>query len=68
MPQSELLWLSEELVQSPSTYMVNNEGYLEPITITNTEVIVPNYQIPSSKYQFSIEFKSAYDTIRQNQE
>jgi len=68
MPQSETLWLSEELFQSPSVYMVNDEGVLEPIVITNTEVVVPNYQIGSSKYQISIEYKSSYDTIRQNQE
>jgi hypothetical protein len=68
MPQSETIWLSEELFQSPSVYMVNDEGVLEPIVITNTEVVVPNYQIGSSKYQISIEYKSSYDTIRQNQE
>ena len=68
MPQSEMLWLSEELFQSPSVYMVNDEGYLEPIVITNTEVVMPNYQINSNKYQISMEYKSSYDTIRQNQE
>jgi hypothetical protein len=68
MPQGEMLWLSEELFQSPSVYMVNDEGYLEPIVITNTEVVMPNYQINSNKYQISIEYKSSYDTIRQNQE
>jgi len=68
MPQGEMLWLSEELFQSPSVYMVNDEGYLEPIVITNTEVVMPNYQINSNKYQISIEYKSSYDTIRQNEE
>jgi len=68
MPQSETLWLSEELFQSPSVYLVGDNGVLEPITITNTEVVVPNYQIGSSKYQIQIEYKSGYDTIRQNHE
>jgi len=68
MPQSEMLWLSEELFQSPSVYLITDEGVLEPITITNTEVVVPNYQIPSNKYQINIEYKSGYDTIRQNHE
>ena len=68
MPQSEMIWLSEELFQSPSVYLVGDNGVLEPITITNSEVIVPNYQIGSSKYQIQIEYKSGYDTIRQNHE
>jgi hypothetical protein len=68
MPQSETLWLTQELFQSPSVYIINDEGVLQPIVITNTEVVEPNYQIGSSKYQISIEYKSSYDTIRQNQE
>ena len=68
LPQAESLWLSEELVQSPSVYLVGDNGVLEPVVITNTEVIKPNYQINSTKYQIQIEYKSAYDTIRQNHE
>jgi len=68
LPQAESLWLSEELVQSPSVYLVGDNGVLEPVVITNTEMIKPNYQINSSKYQIQIEYKSAYDTIRQNHE
>jgi hypothetical protein len=68
MPQGETLWLSEELVQSPSVYLVQDNGVLEPIVITNTEIIKPNYQINSTKYQINVEYKSAYDTIRQNHE
>ena len=68
LPQAESLWLSEELVQSPSVYLVGDDGVLEPVVITNTEIITPNYQINSSKYQIQIEYKSAYDTIRQNHE
>lgn len=68
LPQAESLWLSEELVQSPSVYLVGDNGVLEPVVITNTEIIKPNYQINSSKYQIQIEYKSAYDTIRQNHE
>ena len=68
LPQAESIWLSEELFQSPSVYMVGDNGVLEPIVITNTEVSVPNYQINSSLYQISIEYKSAYDTTRQQQE
>lgn len=68
LPQAESLWLSEELVQSPSVYLVGDNGVLEPVVITNSEIIKPNYQINSSKYQIQIEYKSAYDTIRQNHE
>lgn len=68
MPESEMIWLSEELFQSPSVYMLDDNGQVEPIIITNTEVVVPNYQIPSSKYQIQIEYKSGYDTIRQYHE
>ena len=68
MPQSEMIWLSEELFQSPSVYLVGDNGVLEPITLTNTEVVVPNYQVSSNKYQINIEYKSGYDTIRQNHE
>ena len=68
LPQAESLWLSEEITQSPSVYLVGDNGVLEPIVITNTEAIKPNYQINSSKYQIQIEYKSAYDTIRQNHE
>jgi hypothetical protein len=68
MPQAESIWLSDELFQSPSVYMVNDDGILEPIVITNTEVAVPNYQINSNKYQIQIEYQSGYNTIRQNHE
>ena len=68
MPQSELIWLSQELFQSPSVYLVGDNGVLEPITITNTEVIEPNYQINSTLYQVNIEYRSGYNTIRQNHE
>jgi len=68
MPQAESIWLSQELFQSPSVYLIGDDGVLEPIVITNAEVVVPNYQINSSLYQISIEYKSAYDTIRQTQE
>jgi hypothetical protein len=68
MPQAESLWLSEELTQSPSVYLVGDNGVLQPIVITNTEVVKPNYQINNSKYQIQIEYKSSYDTIRQNHE
>ena len=68
MPQAEMIWLSEELFQSPSVYLITDDNKLEPIIITNTEVVVPNYQVGSSKYQINIEYKSSYDTIRQNHE
>jgi hypothetical protein len=68
LPQAESLWLSEELTQSPSVYLVGDNGVLEPVVITNTEVVKPNYQINSSKYQIQIEYKSSYNTIRQNHE
>ena len=68
LPQAESIWLSQELFQSPSVYQVGDDGVLEPIVLTNTEVSQPNYQINATQYQISIEYKSAYDTIRQNQE
>jgi hypothetical protein len=60
--------LSEELFQSPSVYLIGDDGVPMPIIITQTEVVVPNYQINSNKYQINIEYKSSYDTIRQNHE
>jgi hypothetical protein len=68
LPQAESIWLSQEITQSPSVYLVQDNGVLLPITITNTEVAQPNYQINNNKYQFQIEYKAAYDTIRQNHE
>lgn len=68
LPQAESLWLSKELIQSPSVYMLGDDGVLEPIVITNSEMIVPNYQINTSQYQIQIEYQSAYDTNRQTQE
>jgi hypothetical protein len=68
LPQAESLWLSKELAQSPSVYMVGDDGVLEPIVITNTEMIVPNYQVNATQYQIQIEYQSAYDTTRQTQE
>ena len=68
LPQAESIWLSEELFSSPSVYMIGDNGVLEPILITNSEVIIPNYQINSNLYQVSIEYKSQYDTTRQSQE
>ena len=66
MPESELIWLSQELFQSPAVYLISDDGVLEPITITNTEIVEPNYQIKSSQYQLNIEYRSGYNTIRQN--
>ena len=68
MPQAESIWLSEELFSSPSVYLIGDNGVLEPILITNSEVVIPNYQINSNLYQVSIEYKSQYDTTRQSQE
>lgn len=68
MPQAESIWLSKELAQSPSVYMINDDGVLEPIVITNTEVVVPNYQINATQYQIEVEYQSSYDTTRQQQE
>ena len=68
MPESEMLWLSEELFQSPSVYLIQEDGTPMPIILSQTEIVKPNYQIGSSKYQINIEYKSAYDTIRQNHE
>lgn len=68
LPQAEALWLSKELVQSPSVYMIGDDGDLEPITITNSEMIVPNFQINATQYQIQVEYQSGYDTTRQTQE
>jgi hypothetical protein len=68
LPQAEALWLSKELVQSPSVYMIGDDGELEPITITNSEMIVPNFQINATQYQIQVEYQSGYDTTRQTQE
>lgn len=68
LPKAESIWLSEELFSSPSVYMIGDNGVLEPILITNSEVVIPNYQVNSNLYQISIDYRSQYDTTRQTQE
>jgi len=45
--------------------LVDSEGDLYPIILTNTEVVVPNFQIPT-QVSLSIEYKGGFPEKRQN--
>lgn len=65
IPKSDADWLTEELLRSPRVYLVDRDGDLYPIILTNTEVIKPNFQLPN-QVEVVIEYKGGYEEIRQN--
>ena len=65
IPKSDADWLTEELLRSPRVYLVDSEGDLSPIILTNSEVIKPNLQIPG-QVNVVIEYKGGYPEVRQN--
>jgi hypothetical protein len=65
IPKSDADWLTEELLRSPQVYLIDSDGDLYPIILTNTEVIKPNLQIPG-QVDIVIEYKGAYPEVRQN--
>jgi hypothetical protein len=65
IPRSDAYWLTQTLLRSPRVYLVDDVGDLEPIIVTNTEVILPNYQ-KLQQVEVVMEYKGAYNEIRQN--
>jgi hypothetical protein len=65
IPKSDADYLSEQLLRSPKVYLLDEEGDIEPIILTNTEVVKPNFQIPN-QVSISIQYKHAYPQLRQN--
>jgi hypothetical protein len=65
IPKSDADWLTEELLRSPRVFLVDKDGDLYPIILTNSEVIKPNFQIPG-QVNVVIEYKGAYPEVRQN--
>ena len=65
IPKSDADWITQELLRSSSVWLVDSEGDLYPIILTNTEVVVPNFQIPT-QVSLSIEYKGGFPEKRQN--
>lgn len=65
IPRSDADFLSEELLRSPKVFLVDEQGDLEPIILTNSEVVKPNFQLPN-QVSISIQYKHAYPYRRQN--
>jgi len=65
IPKSDADWLTEELLRSPRVYLIDPDGDLYPIILTNTEVIKPNLQIPG-QVDIVIEYKGGFPEVRQN--
>lgn len=66
--KSYLAWLSEELLKSPSVYIVDEDGDMQPIVLTNTEVIEPNFQRNDGEYELRLEYSGGYKETRQDKE
>ena len=65
IPKSDAIWLAEELLRSPRVYMVDSNGDLEPIILTNNEVVEPNPDRPGVM-EIVVEYQGGYKEIRQN--
>lgn len=65
IPKSDADWLTEELLRSSNVWLIDDEGDLYPIILTNSEVVKPNFQLPT-QVSLSIEYKGAFPTLRQN--
>lgn len=66
--KSYLVWLSEELLKSPSVYFVDDDGDIQPIVLRNTEVIEPNFQRNDGDYEMVLEYSGGYNETRQDKE
>ena len=66
--KSYLVWLSEELLKSPSVYFIDTDGDIQPIVLTNTEVIEPNFQRNDGEYEMVLEYTGGYNETRQDNE
>lgn len=65
IPKSDAIWLAEELLRSPRVYLIDDYGDLEPIILTNNEVIQPNPDRPGLM-DIVVEYQGGYKEIRQN--
>ena len=66
--KSYLVWLTDELLKSPSVYLIDNDGDIQPIVLTNTEVIEPNFQRNDGEYEMQLEYRGGYNETRQDNE
>ena len=66
--KSYLTWLTDELLKSPSVYLVDGDGDIQPIVLTNTEVIEPNFQRNDGEYEMVLEYRGGYNETRQDNE
>ena len=66
--KSYLAWLTDELLKSPSVYIVDDAGDIQPIVLTNTEVIEPNFQRNDGEYELRLEYTGGYNETRQDKE
>lgn len=65
IPKSDADWITEELLRSSSVWLIDDEGDLYPIVLTNSEVVKPNFQIPT-QVSISIEYKGGFPEKRQH--
>ena len=65
IPKSDAIWLAEELLRSPRVYIIDDNGDLEPIILTNNEVVQPNPDRPGLM-EIVVEYQGGYKEIRQN--
>jgi hypothetical protein len=66
--KSYLAWMTDELLKSPSVYFVDDDGDMQPIVLTNTEVVEPNFQRNDGEYELILEYSGGYNEVRQNKE
>ena len=66
--KSYLVWLSDELLKSPSVYFIDSDGDIQPIVLSNTEVVEPNFQRNDGEYELVIEYSGGYNETRQDNE
>ena len=65
IPKSDADFITEELLRSSSVWLIDDEGDLYPIILTNSEVVKPNFQRPN-QVSISIEYKGGFPERRQN--
>jgi len=68
IPKSYLAWMTDELLKSPSVYFIDDDGDMQPIVLTNTEVVEPNFQRNDGEYELILEYSGGYNEVRQNKE
>jgi len=66
--KSYLSWMTDELLKSPAVYFIDTAGDIQPIILTNTEVIEPNFQRNDGQYEMVLEYSGGYNETRQDNE